>query len=414
MTHEMIAVCLCLIGSGFFSGSETALTSLPVTRLEALRQRSGRLTRAGLDRWANAPQSVLITILIGNNLVNVLASALATSIAYRIAGDAGLATVVGIMTLGILIFGEITPKTLAQKNAEWIAAKVAGVLYLLDFALTPVNAVLGLLSKLLSRGSGPELPVTEDDLVFMLRLAHRHAHLPSDSRIMIESVLRYQHAVAREVMVPRPVVATVEKSWDLAALQEAIVNTPHSRFPVVDGSPDDIVGVLHAKHLLRLLEGDDWLDLVVPAIFIPESRRLPDLLQDFRRTGQHVALVLDEFGGLSGLVTLEDVLELVVGEIEDEFDADHRSAVEKVGRGWRVAGHLSLRRLESLIHRGLDPPEDVDSVGGLVTHLHDDDVQTGTCIHWHGLDFEVVAMENGRATRVLVKPSPAPPDQAEA
>ncbi|MGD9253717.1 MAG: hemolysin family protein [Holophagae bacterium] len=413
MNTEIVAVCLCLLGSGFFSGSETALTSLPVTRLEALRQRSGRLTRAGLDRWANAPQSVLITILIGNNLVNVLASALATSIAYRIAGDGGLAAVVGTMTLGILVFGEITPKTLAQKNAEWIAARVAPILYVLDFALTPVNIVLGLLSKLLLRGSGQELPVTEDDLVFMLRLANRHAHLPRDSQIMIESVLRYQRAVAREVMVPRPLVATVEKSWGLAALQEAIVNTPHSRFPVVDGSPDEIVGVLHAKHLLRLLEGDSWLDLVVPALFIPESRCLPDLLQDFRRTGQHVALVLDEFGGLSGLVTLEDVLELVVGEIEDEFDADHRSVVEEVEGGWRVAGHLSLRRLESVIQRGLEPPEDVDSVGGLVAHLADN-VQTGTCIHWQGLDFEVVATEEGRASRVLVRLSPASQAQSTA
>jgi CBS domain containing-hemolysin-like protein len=404
MDTEIVAVILCLFGSGFFSGSETALTSLPVTRLEALRHRSGRLTRAGLDRWASAPQSVLITILVGNNLVNVLASALATSIAYGLSDDGSLAAVVGVMTLGILIFGEITPKTLAQQNAEWIAARVAPVLYLLDLVLRPINAVLGLLSRWLSRGQRPELPVTEDDLLFMLRLAHRHAHLPRDSRIMIEAVLRYQRAVAREVMVPRPMVATVDRSWDLPTLQQAIVNTPHSRFPVVNGSPDHIVGVLHAKHLLRLLPDEAWLDLVVPALFIPESRRLPDLLQDFRRSGQHVALVLDEFGGLSGLVTLEDVLELVVGEIEDEFDADQPSAVEPVGGGWRVAGHLSLRRLESILHRNLQQLEDVDSVGGLVAHLTDGDVAPGTQVEWDRLLLEVEAIDAGRATRVRVTP----------
>ncbi len=409
MDTDIIAVILCLFGSGFFSASETALTSLPVTRLEALRQRGGRLTRAGFNRWANAPQELLITILVGNNLVNVLASALATSIAYRVSQSGGLAVVVGLMTLGILVIGEITPKTLAQRHAEWISRRVIPILYVLDLVLTPVNKVLGLLARLLSRGEGPELPVTEEDLIFMLRLAHRHAHLPRDSRRMIESVLRYQKAVAREVMVPRPMVATVDWSWDLTKLQQEIITTPHSRFPVVKGSPDDIVGILHAKHLLRLLEGQVWHDVVVESLFIPESRLLPDLLQDFRRTGQHVALVLDEFGGLSGLVTLEDILELLVGEIDDEFDRGGDSIVEKAADGWRVAGYLSLRRLESVLHRVIEEPDEIESIGGLVSHLNDGDAAVGDTAQWDGLHFEVEAAEKGRATRVLVTEAPQPP-----
>lgn len=407
MDVEIVGIVACLLASGFFSGSETALSSLPLTRLEALRGSSGRLTRAGLDRWATAPQSLLITILVGNNLVNVLASALATSIAYRLSEHGSLALVVGLMTLGILVFGEITPKTLAQRHAAWISCRVAPVLFLLDFVLTPVNKVLGLLAQLLSRGDAPELPVTEEDLVFMLRLAHRHAHLPRESRFMIESVLRYQRAVAREVMVPRPMVATVDSSWDLATLQGFITTTPHSRFPVVAGSPDDIVGVLHAKHLLKLLPGEAWLDVVVPALFIPETRPLSDLLQDFRRTGRHLALVLDEFGGFSGVVTLEDVLELVVGEIEDEFDLGHESVIEAVGEGWRVAGYLSLRRLESLLHRTVAGPEDIDSVGGLVGHLLGGEAAVGATASWDRLELEVEAVEDGRATRVLVRRAPS-------
>ncbi len=407
MNAEIVAVALCLLGSGFFSGSETALTSLPVTRLEALRQRSGRLTRAGLDRWAKAPQELLITILVGNNLVNVLASALATSIAYRVSSDGSLAAVVGVMTLGILIFGEITPKTLAQQHSEWIAARVAPILYVLDVVLRPINWVLGLLSRFLSRGQTPELAVTEEDLVFMLRLAHRHAHLPRDSRIMIESVLRFQNAVAREVMIPRPMVATIDKSLSLKDLQLFLATTPHSRFPVVDGSPDDIVGALHTKHLLRLDDGEPWNDLVVPALFIPETRLLPDLLQDFRRSGQHLALVLDEFGGLSGVVTLEDLLELVVGEIEDEFDLGHEAAVKAEGDAWRVAGYLSLRRLESIFHRAIEEPEDIESVGGLITHLVEDEVLPGTSVHWDGLDLKVETIEDGRPALVLVSKVPS-------
>ena len=402
MDADIIGVSLCLLGSAFFSGSETALTSLPVTRLEALRERSGPLTRAGLDRWAAAPQDFLITILVGNNLVNVLASVLATSIAYRLSEHGGLAVVVGLMTLGILIVGEITPKTLAQRHAEWIASHVVPVLYILDLVLTPINRVLGLLARMLSRGDGPEPPVTEEDLIFMLRLSHRHAHLPRDSRWMIESILRFQKAVAREVMVPRPMVVTVDSSWNLEILKKFITTTPHSRFPVVDGSPDNIVGVLHAKHLLRRRPDQPWLDLVVSALFVPESRTLPDLLQDFRRTGKHITLVLDEFGGLSGIVTLEDVLELVVGDIRDEFDVGGESVIEVVDGGWRVAGHLSLRRLEAVLHRTIEQPEELDSVGGLIAHLLKSDAAVGSTVTWDGLCLVVEEAQDGRATRVLV------------
>jgi magnesium and cobalt transporter len=220
---------------------------------------------------------------------------------------------------------------------------------------------------------------------------------------MIESVLRFQHAVAREVMVPRPMVSTVDASWDLETLQEAIVATPHSRFPVVSGSPDNIVGVLHAKHLLRLDSERQWTELVVQPVFIPETRSLPDLLQDFQRSGQHVALVLDEFGGLSGLVTLEDVLELVVGEIEDEFDLGHESAIEAEEGYWHVAGFLSLRRLESILHRNISQPEGIDSVGGLISHLAEDDAAAGAVFEWEGLSLKVEEVQDGRPVRVLVK-----------
>jgi len=404
---ELIAVALCLLGSGFFSASETALTSLPITRLEALRRSSGRLTRAGLDRWATAPQELLITILVGNNLVNVLASALATSIAYRISPNGGLAVVVGVMTLVILIFGEITPKTLAQRHAQWIAARVAPVLYLLDVVLTPINKVLGFLTRLLSRGEPPALPVTEEDLLFMARLAHRHAQLPRDARFMIERVVRFQRAVAREVMVPRPLVVTVDQSWSATRLREFLTDSPHSRFPVIDGSPDNIVGVLHAKLLLRVEPGQPWTDQIVPPLFIPESKPLPELLHDLRTTGQHLAVVLDEYGGFSGVVSLEDALELVVGEIEDEFDQEQSTSVIKVEGGWSVPGHLSLRRLEVLVHHTVDEPAGVDSVGGLAAHLLGDTLHAGATAVWKDLRLEVEDIEEGRAARVIVTLQPS-------
>jgi putative hemolysin len=404
VARELAAVILCLLGSGFFSSSETALTSLPITRLEAMRARSGRFTRAGLDRWATAPQELLITILIGNNLVNVLASALATSIAYRLSTSGSLAVVVGLMTLVILVFGEITPKTLAQRHAGWIAARVAPVLYLLDVLLTPLNRVLGLITRALSRAAAPELPVTEEDLLFMARLAHRHAQLPRDARFMIERVLLFQRAVAREVMVPRPLVVTVDRSWSSEQLRGLVTSTPHSRFPVVDSSPDDIVGVLHAKHLLSLEPGQAWTEAVVPPLFIPESKALTALLHDFRTSGQHLAIVLDEFGGFSGVVSLEDALELVVGEIQDEFDGDGGDSMLPFDGGWSVPGHLSLRRLEVLHHRSIERPSEIDSVGGLVSHVMGGRLAAAATERWDGLELQVLETEGGRATRILVRP----------
>ncbi len=407
MNADLAWVVLCLVGSGFFSASETALSSLPITRLEALRQSGGRLARAGLDRWATAPQELLITILVGNNLVNVLASALATRIAYRLTDEGGLAFVVGIMTLVILVFGEITPKTLAQRHSAWVSVHVAPVLYLLDVVLRPVNRVLGLLTRLLSRDTSPELPVTEEDLLFMLRLAHRHAELAGEARRMMESVLRFHRAVAREVMIPRTIVATVSVDWNQDELMAFIASTPHSRFPVIEASPDDIVGVLHSKHLMYFEPGRSWRDVVVPPLFIPESRLLPDLLQDFRRTGQHLAVVLDEFGGFSGVVTLEDALELVVGEIEDEFDQDLDTTVTEVVGGWMVPGYLSLRRLEGLVKRAIEEPEDIESVGGLIAHLQEGETEPGSTAVWDGISFTVQKVEGGRPTRVRVmRPDP--------
>ncbi len=401
MQTDLIGIVLCLVGSGFFSASETALTALPLTRLEALRERSGRLTRRGLDRWSSSPRELLITILIGNNLVNVLASALATKISYRITSSSGLASVVGIMTLVILIFGEITPKSLAQVHSEWVSARVSAPLYLLDVVLRPLTWALGLLARAFTERSRAEVPVTEEDLLFMLRLAHRHAQLPRDARHMIESVLRFGETVAREVMVPRPLVTTVDRSWGGEKVRQTVAASGHSRYPVVDGSPDAVVGVLHAKRLIGLGPERPWQELVADPVFVPETKPLPELLRELRESGQHLAIVLDEFGGVAGVVSLEDAVEIVVGEIEDEFDLRRTDGVVPVADGWIVPGHLALRRLERLVHRRLANPEEVESVGGLVAELRDGGGED--LLHWEGLTFEVLEENAGRPTTVRVR-----------
>jgi len=405
MGREIGAILACLLGSAFFSASETALSSLPITRLESLRERTRGLTRRGLDQWSRAPRELLITILIGNNLVNVLASALATDIAHRLTGSGGLAIAVGLMTLFILIFGEITPKSMAQIHAEGFSHAVAAPLYLMDRLLLPVTWALGGLTRLLTRGRRAARPVTEQDLLFLLRLADRHDQLGSETRHMIESVLRFNKAIAREVMVPRPLVHTVDRSWSRSEVIEELAASGYSRFPVVEGSPDAIVGFLHAKRLLALKDNEAWTLAIAEPYFVPETKPLTELLQDFRRSHQHMALVLDEFGGFSGVVSLEDAVEIVVGEIEDEFDDSRGAAIDSGVDGWTVPGHLSLRRLERLVLRPLELPEDVESVGGLVAHLRRQG-ETGP-FSWNGLELRVLEESDGRPSRIAVRPVPS-------
>lgn len=405
MDADLVAIALCLVGSGFFSSAETALTALPVTRLEALRASSTRPVRVGLDRWAEAPDQILITILVGNNLVNVFASAVATRLAYRLSGEGSLAAVVGLMTLAILIFGEITPKTMAQRHAEWIAARVIPVLWALDIVLRPVNWVLGLLTRLVSRRRGPDAPVTEEDLVFMLKLAHRHAQLPRGARHMIERVLRFQPAVAREAMVPRPLVTTLDVAWPLERVVDAVTAAGHSRFPVVDGSPDAVLGVVHAKNLVT--GGEAWQGHVTPALFIPGSKLLPELLEEFRTSGHHLAVVLDEFGGMAGIITLEDTLELLVGDIRDEFDGASREPdILPSGSGWSLASHVSLRRVESLLDHSVNARASADSIGGLAVELIGDELRPGSTAVWGPVQLRVTAMVDGRPTRIRVSLEP--------
>ena len=404
LVREMAGILLCLAGSAFFSSSETALTSLSLPRLEALRRQGGRLRRAGFERWVTAPQEFLITILVGNNLVNVLASALATSLAYHLSGRSNLAAVVGAMTLGILVFGEITPKSLAQLHAEALAIRVIAPLYLLDVLLRPAAWVLGSLARVLGRVARSRAPVTEEDLHLMLTLAHRYRQVPADEIRIMEAVLHFREVVAREVMVPRPRVETVDVSWDLPELRRRVAASGHSRFPVVEGSPDRLVGILHAKHLLRFDGSGNWRELITEPLYIPESRPLHDLLDEMRRRRQHMAIVLDEFGGFSGILTLEDVVELLVGEIEDEFDAERGTSIHRHGDVLVVPGHLALRRLERLLGVRLEPPEGVDSVGGLVAQEIEGPLEPGASVEWRGVRLEVLSTREGRPERVRVRP----------
>jgi putative hemolysin len=401
MDADLIAIAVCLLGSGFFSSSETALTALPVTRLEALRTSGPRLVRAGLTRWAEAPDQILITILIGNNLVNVFASAVATRLAYRMSGEGSLAVVVGLMTLAILVFGEITPKTLAQRNAEWISARVIPVLWAMEIVLRPVNWLLGLLTRMISSSPGPVVPVTEEDLMFMLKLAHRHAQLPRGARHMIERVLRFQPAVAREAMVPRPQVATLDTSWTRDRVNAVVADAGHSRLPVVEGSPDAVVGMLHAKSLIDITR--DWREDVTPVPFIPESKPLPLLLEEFRTSGHHMAVVLDEFGGMAGIITLEDTLELLVGDIRDEFDGGREPDILAAPGGWSVAAHVSLRRVEALLDRPVADHHEAESIGGLAVDLLGTDLRVGSVAEWDDIQLEVTTVTDGRPSRLRIR-----------
>lgn len=316
--------------SAFFSAAETAFTSLSRLKVSHLIERKIPGARM-VKRLKDEPARLLSTILIGNNIVNIAASVLATQIVYnyfaaRGGGSAGLiiGAATGIMTFFILVFGEITPKTTAIRQAERVALLFAYPLYLISILLTPVAILLTWISApfvLLLGGHIPEQGpfITEEELKFMISAGEKEGVLEREEKEMISSIFEFGDTLVREVMTPRPDILAVDESESLLAAVDLIRDSGHSRIPVYENNIDNIIGILYAKDLLSARDGK-LKDYMRSALFIPETKKVDELLHQMQANRTHVAIVVDEYGVTSGLVTMEDLIEEIVGEIHDEFE----------------------------------------------------------------------------------------------
>jgi len=364
---EFITLLVLLILSGVFSGSETALVALSMGRVEAL-VKEGRIGSAALYRLKKDPSQMLTTILIGNNLVNIAASAIATVIATREFGSAGPGIAVGVLTLFILVFGEITPKSMATRYPERISLFIAMPLMAFMRLIYPLVWMFSKFTTWVYQLSGgkEEPTVTESELISMLGFGVQEGEIEHDERDIIERVFSFNDLTVRDVMTPMRDVFSLDGRQTVAEVLSVVIQKPFSRIPLKNNETNHFYKLLHLRDLLKASAnecGDELTENIAhEPLYVPQYLAIDDLFAKFRRSSRIFAIVVDEFGDERGIVTLEDLMEELVGEIYDESDITPTTAEQISENEIVVEGSAELRIIESLFEMDL-PGKPTDTVG---------------------------------------------------
>jgi CBS domain containing-hemolysin-like protein len=407
---EWVTIAVCILLSGFFSGSETAYISLSKAKFHALLDARKR-NRDPLAIWLEKPSALLTAILIGNNLVNIGASALATDIAARIFRSQGLAVAVGVMTLVILVVGEITPKVMARRYAQEFVTSSAYLLAAFYYLCWPFTRIFGAFTHLLIRltGGDPDQDfstVEADELEMQVEMSAREGGIEKLPASLIGKVFRFHDKSIKDAMVPRTAMVALELEDGAWKIMETANRSGHSRLPVYRETQDEIVGVFHVKDLLSE-PVDRWGQFVLadhlnPPYFVPESVHLGDALKEFQRRRIHLAIVVDEFGGTEGVITLEDILEELVGEIQDEFDRDVVMMRRLPSGALEVSGRTPVEDLEN-VFSGWAEEVPAKTVGGLVMEITGKVPVPGESVSLEGLRFTVLRSNERQILKVRVE-----------
>ena len=356
---EIIILIILLLLSGFFSGSEVALISL--TKLRARQMLDKKKPGAVfINKLKEDPQRMLATILIGNNIANVAASAIATSIMIGIFKNYAVAIATGVMTLLILIFGEITPKSIAAKNNELISRLVAAPIWYLSIVLAPI---LNVLDKFLNRFikligiKTQEKVITDEDIMSVVRIAEEEGSIKEIEEKMIKSILEFDDINVSEIATPRKDMIMLESKLSIENALKLFLKKKHTRTPVYEKQKDNIVGIIHVKDVMKNIQGKNKrrpiTKIMYKPYFVPEVKKISDLLRQFQKRKEHMAIVVDEHGSITGLVTLEDVLEEIVGEIMDETDILAPN-IKSIGKNaWIINGKTDIDEVNEKLHMKL-------------------------------------------------------------
>ncbi len=403
---QLLVILILVALSAFFSSSETALTTVNKIRMRTLAD-AGDTRAAMVLKVTGNPGKMLSAILIGNNIVNMYASSLTTLLSSKLFGNEAVGAATGVITFLILIFGEITPKTSATISSERMSLRCAGVIYILMTVLTPVIFVINKVSMLVLQliGVDPNKKsesITEDELRTIVEVSHEEGVIKTEEKKMINNVFDFGDSVAKDVMVPRIDMAFVDVNATYSELIEIFREEKYTRFPVYEDTTDNVIGILNIKDILLAgeKEGFSVRDYLRAPYYTYEFKKVSELMVEMKKANVNIIIVLDEYGATAGLITLEDMLEEIVGEIRDEYDEDEENElVEVAPNEYVVEGSMKLDDLNDRLELKLES-EDYDSLGGLVIGLLDHLPEEGEDVVFDNVRLVVDRVEKNRIDRI--------------
>lgn len=428
ISKQIGLIFILVILNGFFSASEMALVSMRRTRVKQLVD-EGDARAVTIQKLIDKPTNYMATVQIGVTLVGLMASAYAAvglayyptkwfealGFSYNNAHSAAVFTIticVGIVTI---VLGEIFPKSMGIQYSEWMSLRVAGIINGLSIATLPLVKTVTFLSDLLVKPFGGNVKfstpiVTEEELKMLVEAGEEEGVIEVEEKEMIHSIFDFTDTVAKQVMVPRTDMDCVPADTTLPDLLDVITKSGHSRIPIYDDNVDNILGVVHAKDLLKFLVAEKVTDFDASKVmrepyFIPGTKDVDELLAEFQRDNIQLAIVRDEYGGTAGLVTVEDLLEEIVGEIRDEYDQCEEPMIERLtDDAYLVNARLRVDEINDQLGTDIPEDEDYDTIGGFIFDLFGHQPSVGDKLSFEELDMEVVEMDSGRIQKIkLIK-----------
>lgn len=404
---KIVVVFILLLLSVFFSSAETALSMSNKVRLKALMEAGDKRAKTAL-KVLDDYSSMLSAILIGNNLVNLYASSIVTALAMKLGLNTGLATL--LLTVMVLLFCEIIPKNISAIKSESLALAFAGIINFVMKILTPiiflVNGFGNIFLKIIKLDASEHESMTESELRTYVDESHKDGVIETDEKEMIINVFNFGDTVAKDVMIPRVDMVTLDEDSTLDEVREKFRENMYTRFPVCEQGVDNIIGFINIKDFIRFDDSEDFdlHKILRKPFFTLEYRKTADLLSDMRKERVTLAFVLNEYGGCEGMVTIEDLLEEIVGEIRDEYDADEEELIQKMSENaYLIEGSMKLDDINDALETELTS-EDYDSIGGLVIeNLEDRLPEDGDVIKLpSGIELRVQGMSQNRISKVLM------------
>lgn len=418
----ILAIFILLGISAFFSGSETALTAASRGKLHSMADKGSRGAKRALALTEDT-ERLIGAVLLGNNLVNILAAALATSLFTRLFGDSGVALATLVMTLLVLIFAEVLPKTYAISNSESAASFVSAPIRALVIIFAPIVATVRITVRAILRLFGANMTgLDEDDaaqkeIAGAIALSHSEGNFEKDDRDRLLGALDLKDREVEEIMLHRSNIEIIDAAASPQDILTQSLASRYTRLPIFKDEPENIIGIIHTKDLLRevdrlirgegggpdALDGLNIIDIARESYFVPETTPLDDQMREFLRRKAHFALVVDEYGDLQGLITLEDILEEIVGEITDEHDEDAEILDGKDASGnFKIDGSATIRDVNRM-HEWNLPDDEANTIAGLVIHEAQMIPKIGQVFSFHGFRFEIAGRDQNRITKLKVR-----------